>query len=237
MIRKVLITGFLFFAVSLVGFCYSEDDLAQIELRKYGQTFVNDSLSDRLIRLETDMFGMSQSGDIDSRINLINQMNGNSSYSSIAVPEYNYSYGNKKGFFRNLFDTFSTGTMTGFTPPMTGYSSNYGNYCQYNNYNRLNKPFENRYYSRNYNNHRHNFPHRPPRIGAHNPYNTYNPYGAREGQPTYGSTNVITGSRVHILKDWFYTIKKRTLVKFSSSFLILYSIMTQIRSKEYVHVK
>lgn len=201
MIRKVLITGFLFFAVSLVGFCYSEDELSMIEMKKYGQSFVDDSLSDRLIRLETDMFGMGQSGDIESRINLINRMNANSTYSSIVAPEYNYS--NKKGFLGNIFDGFSSGTMTGFTPPMTGYSSNYGNYCPYNHHynNRANKPFRNGYNSGNHHNHNHNFQHRLPRIGAHGPYNTYNPYAAGNERPTYGSTNVITGSRVHILKD------------------------------------
>lgn len=203
MIRKVLIMGFLFFAVSLVGSCYSEDELSMIEMKKYGQSFVNDSLLDRLIRLETDMFGMGQSGDLESRINLINQMNNNSSYSSIVTPEYNYS--GKKGFLRNLFDNFSTGTMTGFTPPIgtAGYStSTYGNYCPYSYHNDKNMPFGYRYRTEKHNNHRHNYQHRPPRIGVHNnPYTAYNPYNLNNDRPTYGSTNVMTGSRVHILRD------------------------------------
>lgn len=212
MIRKVLFTGFFVFIFAGAGFCYSDGDISALEMRKYGQTYNNDSLADRLMRLETDMFGMSQSGDLDSRINMLTQMAESYNTPSFSAPQYNYYNGEKKGFIRNLLDGFSSGAMTGFTPPFstTGYSSynygNYGNYCPYENYS--SGPYYKSHFRRpgsiishhNHNN-RHNW-HRPHYRPHYNPnYSAYNPYGPYNARPTYGSTNVTTGSSVHILRD------------------------------------
>ena len=61
----------------------------KIEFQKYGQVFVLDSLADRLNRLETDFFGMAQTGNIEDRVNRLVQISQNSKHATFSSP-YNY---------------------------------------------------------------------------------------------------------------------------------------------------
>ena len=86
MLLKIGITILLIFYMAADGICYTDDRLAEIEQREYGQVFEDDSLSARLMRLETDLLGMSQSGDIDSRIDILSKL----SNSYMGVNPVNY---------------------------------------------------------------------------------------------------------------------------------------------------
>ncbi len=151
MLKKLIILSLLYFGMSLFGFCFSEDDIAKLEYSKYGEIYTNESISERLTRLENDYFGMTQNGDIDSRINMLSKMTENSKRSAIIDPLESYYPGKKKNSARNFWDNFSSsfsdnGVITGYTPPLynQGYSNNiyknelrnslnYTNgYCPYN---------------------------------------------------------------------------------------------------------
>lgn len=208
MIRRFLFISVLFFMSQFMVFSFSGDELSYLEISKYGQTYEKDSFSQRLSRLENDILGMTQSGDIDTRIRLLYKVSSN----SIAFPQEITYEGAKKSAIRNLWDNISSGFvnndgfMTGYIPSMN-YSDNYMDffdnepeYC----------PYHNTYHHQS----RH-----VPRIGRYNlPHNhpsNYNPYGPTYQRPTYGRTSVATGSTVRIINDWFHKIKKRTLFKFS----------------------
>ena len=206
MIRSFLLISFLLVFSQNICFSFSENELSYLEISKYGQTYENDSFSQRLLRLENDILGMTQSGDIDNRIKLLYKVASN----SIAFPQERIHGENKKSAIKNLWDNISSGFiandgyMTGYIPS-TNYSDDYMDffdsqpqYC----------PYHNSY---------HSSARRIPRIGRHNfPHNhhyhpsSYNPYGPRYQRPTYGRTSVASGSTVRIINDWFYKIKKRT---------------------------
>ncbi len=194
MIRKVVLLCCLFFVFAIEGNCYTEDEISNLEFNKYGQTFVNDSLSNRLNRLETDMLGMSQSGDIDSRIDTLIRMSGN----NISVPSYDYYPSEKKSAIRNIWNGITSsfgyddGQITGFIPPMGLGYSNSSNHNYYRpHYHRPSSycPYHNTY-------------HRPSRnFHRHSPHTAYNPYGPNYQRPTYGYSDTNVGSSVHILRD------------------------------------
>lgn len=239
MLRKIVLSIAILLCVQVCVYSYSPEQLANMEMVKYGQSYENDSLSSRLMRLETDLFGMTQSGDIDSRLDMISQMIG----SSASVPAYtpdnsyysqnnSYYYPQKKEsaikrFWNNLTDDFSSGAITGFTPPLTStgyvndlygngfmnFTNNSGRYCPLHNTYHNNGFFNNnphnfwngrnRYH--NAFNRGHNFRH-PLHLGR-NPYytnfNSYaNPYGYYGNRiPTNTYNNVLSRSTVHILQD------------------------------------
>ena len=74
MFKKVC--SFLFFILFFSNFAFAsyEDSLFELETLKYGKSFQNESISQRLLRLEEDYFGLSQSGDISSRISMLNKI-------------------------------------------------------------------------------------------------------------------------------------------------------------------
>ncbi len=229
MLRKIIITMVIFISLQAAVYSYSPEQLSNMEMVKYGQSFENDSLSSRLMRLETDLFGMTQSGDIDSRLDMISQMIGSSSSIPVYEPYNAYYPKEKKGiinrFLNNLSDDFSNGALTGFTPPITStgyvndfygngfmnYTNNTGRYCPFHNTYHNNGFFNNRndfWYGRNKYpralSHRNNF--RASRLWRNPNYanfNSYaNPYGYyRSPIPTNTYANVLTRSGVHIIKD------------------------------------
>ena len=83
MIRKILFISILFFLSQFACFAFSDEELSYLEISKYGQTYENDSFSQRLLRLENDILGMAQSGEIDNRIKLLYKVTSN----SIAFPQ------------------------------------------------------------------------------------------------------------------------------------------------------
>ena len=165
MLKKIFITNIIIICGALAGYCFSEDNISALEYSKYGQAFNNESLSERLSRLETDIFGMEQSGDLDTRLANLGRMSSTVIQNPSAIFDNNLPYpGKKKSAIRNFLDNVSstftdTGTFTGFTPSMTyggiydnqfsgltGGSYYSSNYCPYryngiNNFNRFNNGF------------------------------------------------------------------------------------------------
>lgn len=172
-----------------VAFAYSEQQISNLEINQYGQAFVDDSLSDRLNRLEIDMLGMRQSGDIDNRIGMLNRI----SFGEIQTPSFDYYKPEKRSAIKNIWNNvssvFDNGYMTGFIPSLeNSYSSNY-----YKNNSQHYCPYHNSYHN--------SYHHRPARFNHYSPHVGYNPYGPSYQRPTYGYTNTTTGSSVHILRD------------------------------------
>ncbi len=218
--QKFFILFLTFILVILPAACFADNNsIDAMELAKYGQTYTYESLSERLSRLENDLFGMSQSGDLDSRLQKLSQVIQpvNINPNNIVYPETAYNYDVKpkrnvfKKFWDNVSDTFGTnGIVTGYTPAM--YSSSYSsdlyrnelrnmfynppNYCPYTN------TFNNRYNK--------NFPPINNRIlqnqrlhPYYNAYNNnyYNYPGYRNYNRIYYPPNIVTSSSVHILDN------------------------------------
>ncbi len=209
MFKKLLLTVCLFFSFTNTGSCFSENNIADIEYAKYGQSFDNESLASRLGRLETDFFGAQQTGDLDSRLNKLTAMSSNIIPSPMNTFNDDYYPGQKKGVFKNFLDNVSSafsdmGTMTGFTPSLysgsynpyynngfTSFTNGYSNYCPYQNryiypnnfYNRLNRTrypgLSNNFYRPPYYNNR--------RITYHNHYNNIHRPGYNNSALSYYS--------------------------------------------------
>ncbi len=217
MLKKLLIINVLYIICALAGFCNIEDKLTNIEYAKYGESFTYETISDRLNRLETDYFGMAQTGDIDSRIDMLSTMSKNSKQMISQNPYDSYYAGQKRSKLRNFWDnvtsTFdTTGTMTGYTPSITTTTNGYNNYGYPNNMYRneflnfMNNPnqycpYHNRYHSNNIVNRVFNNPNNiwnrninnryyNPYHYRHNPYinnNLYNPYNRINGYNPYNN--------------------------------------------------
>ncbi len=226
MLRKIVILNILITQMFVTGFCFSEKDLSAIEMSKYGKVYMTDDFGTRLRRLETDFFGMTQSGDIETRINKLNQIAGSSNVSAIVPPLYPSKKRSAIGrFFDNITSSiYDPGVVTGYTPPLysTGYTTNrYSNYYNpmnnhnfypYNKAYGFNRPYRhphirNRNYNKFYKGVSRLLPHNNLRnniINVNRPgsygYNNYyrHPYNIL---PTNSVTNVATGSTVRILRD------------------------------------
>ena len=214
MLKKFFVLIILSMALTSNAFSFSDNTLSNFEYAKYGETYQYESLAERLNRLETDYFGMAQSGNIEERIDKLSKINRNSQPSNLFQPNKIY-YNNKKNnrlksFWNNLTSGFNDGFMTGYTPSMntitTSGASNdiYRNnsFCPYNSnsqyrnfprpYNYLNGVNRLTPYKRIGNNFQN--PHN------YNPNMKYNrPYVNRTSYFT--PPNFETKSSIHILKD------------------------------------
>lgn len=213
MLKKISILFlFLFFVLNNV-FAYSDDVLDKMEYIKYGTVFNQEALASRLNRLETDYFGMRQSGDLDSRIENLSKIVKAGNYGNIQP--YNAYVPSKKNLFQKVLNDLSgfmsMPYMTGFSPSILDEDAPYNNDL----YDREYMKMRNNYYCpadgvydrnhyqkfRNYNkygNNRNNLNSYNPFMNR-NPYRyipSYNPY-----IPTDSYKNVSTGSTVHILND------------------------------------
>ena len=199
MFKKLFVLFCLSFMSASCCFSFSNDELSYLEISKYGKTYDKDSFSQRLSRLENDILGMTQSGDIDNRIRLLYKVSSN----SVVLPSERIYSGNRKSAIRNIWDNISSnfindeGFMTGYIPSMN-YNDNYMDFFD-------NEPQYCPYHNTFHRSFRH-----IPRIGKHNhpsPYNhhyhpsNYNPYGPNYHRPTYGMRNVSAGSTVRIIND------------------------------------
>ncbi len=222
MIKKIFIlTAVLFYGINYAN-SFSDDDLARIEYSRYGEAFENQSLSERLNRLETDIFGMAQSGSVDDRVSMLAKMSDNNLNSRIISPSENFYPGVKqskmKSFWNNITEPFSTtSSMTGFTPSWTssgyGYANNmYRNeflnflnnqnqYCPYHNrYHNTNRFFNRLHPNNGFLNSNVNRPYYHNNLHTHNHiYNQY-PYN-RNYYNQYIPPNIATRTSVHIIKD------------------------------------
>ena len=164
MFIRFFILGLLFLLSGVYVFAYSDDEISFLEQNQYGQSFESDSLAQRLNRLETDLFGMAQSGDIDSRLDMLFKLSNNSKASAIVTPDYNYYSVSEpkkanafKNFWNNFTEPFSQGVVTGYTPPINYSSSfsSYGNdFMNFLNNPQQYCPYHNTYHN---NNHYHNY--------------------------------------------------------------------------------
>lgn len=231
MIKLLIFYSFLVVSIFSCAFAYSENDISRLEFQKYGRCYEDDSLAERLSRLENDYLGMTQSGDIDKRVyNLLtigkSTSNGFESYDDFNQEQVPVQ---KKGKLKTFWNNISSGlndmgSMTGFIPPLTTYS-NYNGYSPYyngngywNSYNPnsySNDPFHNNHiYHRGCIQHPHNY-FNPinnrivNRINSNLYNNRYyngvifpNMYPYQNSYyPTNGYTNYSTRSTVTILND------------------------------------
>ncbi len=197
MIRKIFILTAVFLLSNLQGFCFSDNEISYLEISQYGKSFEQDSFSERLARLENDVLGMTQSGEIEKRIKNLYKVVGN----SIVLPDPRNSEVNNKKSFKDFWNNMtsgllnSNGYMTGYIPPIT--TNLGGNSSDFFDIEPICCPHLKSYHHK----HRHS-----PRIGRHNFHNNYtpnyyNPYGTNQYRPTYGMRNVSTASTVRILND------------------------------------
>lgn len=230
MIKKIFITLILSVNIVLASSGFSQDDLARIEFSRYGEAYENQSLSERLNRLETDIFGMSQSGSLNERLNMLAKMSENNINNRIVSSSENFYPGEKpskiKNFWSNITEPFSmTSTMTGYTPSWNysgyGYPNNmYRNeflnfmnntdrYCPYHNryhntnrlFNRLNNKNNGLLNSNTTRPYYHNHLHtQRPYYNRYQPYNQ-NRYGNYYNQYPSIPPNIAARSSVHIIKD------------------------------------
>ena len=222
MLKKIILLFTCILFTKIAGFCYSEENLSFIEYQKYGESYENDSLSSRLSRLENDLFGMTQSGDIDKRIEMIVRMSNSNNYEFNTPQNYGNTKVKKKSNFKNFWNNITSditdfGTMTGFIPPMYGYGSYNGNY--YGGYNRYSTRYNNGFnngYNRRYhpqypynNYHEHFHPHcchnhvnSPSHFYPNNTVSAPMIYPASQPiVPTDSYNNYFTSSTVRILND------------------------------------
>lgn len=189
MYKKIIILTVIVFQFLNVSYAsYVDDSLNNIELKHYGRTYVEDSIGSRLIRLETDFFGMAQSGSVEQRLYSLEKMAAVNKF----VPQFQedlfgdriYSSNEEKPskikqFFNTITSPFySYGTVTGYTPPINGISNHYrhsNNYC----------PYHNTYH--------------PKTHYHHNMNNSYFPDVSPQYYPTNTVSNVLTRSAVKIL--------------------------------------
>ena len=230
MARKLYFVFVLLFVCVVQVCAYSDDDLSVLEKQNYGMSFEDESLSDRLNRLEENFFGMAQSGDLETRFDNLFKISTGKKESAIVTPDYDYYSVSKqkksgiKNFFDNFTSPFSQGVVTGFTPPI-GYSNSfpsYGNdfmnflennnnqYCPYHNSYHNRNNYRNNKFLRKYNNnlsssrkYRNYNNHYPSKYGYNHPhrYSSYNPYLSQNYRPTLGNRTFSTGSTVRIIND------------------------------------
>ena len=148
----------------------SQSVLSKMESKVLNQTYPQNGPERRIERLEEKMLGAVQSGDLSARYEALKVASRTYNNTNTAnVP----AQGRWKGLTQSLSSAFSDGDMTGFTPPIGAFPSNFidlgssnsgitGSYTSYNNGNA--NPFS--------------------RVG--NGYNNYNPYSNSYSNP-YGN--------------------------------------------------
>lgn len=105
----------------------SKNSLSKIEAKVFSQCFPQNNIDRRIERLEQQIFGAVQSGDLNSRYN--NVLAASKNYNTNAVDQYYKSpmvSTGWKGMLGGLKNSMLSGNMTGFTPPINQYGNNYG---------------------------------------------------------------------------------------------------------------
>lgn len=172
----------------------TKKDLSKMEAKIFNQNYNQDDTQNRIERLEEQIFGATQSGDITSRYETlrtaINNYKSNQNATNYYQNPLSTTQGGWKGAVgslgRMLLGGYGGGYMTGFTPQIDPfYDSQYGMNSGYNTgYNNYNNGLNNGY---------NNF------AGMSNPgYGMYNGNRSNHG---YSDTfrNYGSGSRVTIL--------------------------------------
>ena len=209
MVKNFLILLFIMSSLAQICFASYEDRLFELENLRYGRAFANESLAERLLRLEEDYFGLSQSGDINSRINMLFQIAQNNYPNPMNLDRRVQI--KKQSRIRNALRNFASiftdgGVVTGFVPPISTFDNNY-------NYSSYNSAFENDYYNRfftppkyspnyipahSYGGH---YVHQPIINDYNSGYSTSNVQYDRYGYPSISNRDLYSRSAVRILRD------------------------------------
>ncbi len=111
----------------------SQNNLSKMEIKVFKQVFSQNNPQRRIERLEQQIFGAIQSGDLNSRYEALkialNTYN-KKIYSNNVLTSDGINQKGWRGIVSNLGSSMLGGTMTGFTPPINPY---YGNYNAYTN--------------------------------------------------------------------------------------------------------
>ena len=122
----------------------SSRDIAKLESRVFGRTFPQDDAETRITRLEKEMLGAMQGGNLRQRFQTVKTAAKHyNTYPEIAARNsafspnyYNSPRMQRQSFLGKFLDYvaggFGMGTMTGFTPSMYDPYSQFGGYSQYN---------------------------------------------------------------------------------------------------------
>lgn len=206
MLKKIYLLLSFLLVFSCSCFASYEDKLLELETLRYGRTFQNESISQRLLRLEEDYFGLSQSGDITSRINMLSQIASNNYPNQLSYDRRVYQPQRKssklRNFLKDLASTFTDpGVMTGYIPPIQSYDDTYYNNSFNNDY--YNRFFTPPKYSPNYAPSHVYTPHIPaPMISDYSPgYSNSNYYYDNWGNYRTDNRNLYSRSAVKILRD------------------------------------
>ena len=207
MLKKIFLLFFINLVFSIECFASYEDRLFELEKLRYGKNFQNESISERLLRLEEDYFGMTQAGDINSRINMLMQIAKNNYPNQFSYDRKSYSPRQKKGgvknFLKDLASTFiDSGSMTGYIPPMNTYDDFYHNSTFDSNY--YDRFFTPPKYSPNYvppHSHRGYNIHHQMASGYNPGYSTSTVQYDSFGNPTTFNRDLYARSAVKILRD------------------------------------
>lgn len=220
MLKKIFMLSLSAVFFSLSAFCFSEDDIAAAEYARYGRNFADESLGERLNRLETDFFGMSQTGDINSRLANVSRMASNIKNGVTPILNDYYYESKPKKFFSRILDNLASnfGTdeyITGYTPSIINtisssggsnfYNSRYpysglnNNYYNYSGRYPHSYPYHRNYFDRTGSLYRNNNPYLYHNPYGNYPYNNTAPYTSRTGY--YIPPQIETQSSIHILKD------------------------------------
>lgn len=97
----------------------SKSGLSKMETAVFNQTYPQNNPERRIERLEQQMLGAVQSGNLDSRYNTLKAASR-----SYANPKNNPNYYKKAGLMQRIRDNFgnSNGYMTGYTPQVNPYN-------------------------------------------------------------------------------------------------------------------
>lgn len=132
----------------------SSKELASIEKKILGKTFKRDDLNSRLSRLEFKMLGAVQSGKINDRYETIlsasnHYIDFGNNIENTLTNSY-YPSNGIKNTFKNIFSTIAgSGSVTGYTPPISpygfntpyGFNPSYGTYGPRNFFNGQRRPY------------------------------------------------------------------------------------------------
>lgn len=115
----------------------SRNILSRMENKVFSQTFQQNTPERRVERLEQQVFGAVQSGDVQTRYeNLLTAVKDYSNINQNSTDSYNpanIANGGWKGLVGMLGSSLLGGSMTGFTPPITPYGNSYGYNTPYMN--------------------------------------------------------------------------------------------------------
>lgn len=120
----------------------SSNELSRMENKIFSQSFISNNPERRIERLEQQIFGAVQSGDLVSRYEAVKMAakSYNANRNNLYSPN-NVTQGGWKGIAANLGNAMLGGSMTGFTPPINPYYAYGGGYN--NSYNTYSNPLTN----------------------------------------------------------------------------------------------